>query len=106
MVAFGAVPALIFSLRGEPTRIVVVDPTGKILPRLKEDLTKEAIESRATEAAKKSIKDLNASQQEKMRKGAQQVAEGFVFIDYDATGKTPETVRSDLMQKILSESID
>jgi hypothetical protein len=28
----------IFSIKGEPTRIVVVDQTGKIAPRLKENL--------------------------------------------------------------------
>lgn len=106
MGAFGAVPALIFSLKGEPTRIIVVDPTGKILPRLKENLTTQAIEQKAAESAKKSVSELNPNQQERMRKGAQQVAEGFTFVDYDASNKTPEVVRSDLIDRILSEQID
>src|SRR5205085_5970812 len=38
---FALVPAIIFSLKGEATRIVVVDPTGTILPRLKENLSTE-----------------------------------------------------------------
>ena len=33
---FAVVPAIIFSIKGEPTRIAIVDPTGKIAARLKE----------------------------------------------------------------------
>jgi ABC-2 type transport system permease protein len=106
MAGFGIVPALIFSLKGEPTRIVVVDQTGKVLPRLKENLSAEAIEAKVTQAAKKSMKDLNASQQDKMKRGAEQLAAGFIFVDYDSTGKSPDVIRADLMDQILSDSID
>lgn len=106
MLGFGAVPALIFTLKGEPTRIVVVDPTGKILPRLKENLTAEAIAAKASETAKKSIDDLSASQEERMRRGAQQVAEGFIFVDYDAAGKSPDVIRRELIDRITAEQID
>src|SRR5688500_16688677 len=67
---FAIVPAIIFSLKGEQTRIVVVDPTNRILPRLKENVSAERIEAKALEAMKDSMGDLNASQQEKMRGGA------------------------------------
>jgi len=69
---FGLVPALIFSMKGETTRIAVVDPTGQILPRLKENLSAEAVEKRAEEAAKENaaLKNMGESQQERMRKGA------------------------------------
>lgn len=106
MAGFTIVPALIFSLKGEPTRIVVVDPTGKVLPRLKENLTAEAIEAKAEEAARKSIKEPSASQQEQMKRGAQQVASGFIFVDYSAEGKTPDMIRGDLLDRIMNDSID
>jgi ABC-type Na+ efflux pump permease subunit len=38
---FAVVPAIIFSIKGEPTRIAVVDPSGKVAPRLKENLSAE-----------------------------------------------------------------
>src|SRR2546423_15151024 len=64
---FAVVPAIIFSLKGEATRIVVVDPTAKVLPRLKENLSPERIEEeKARRAAEEQIVDLNATQQEKM----------------------------------------
>src|SRR3954468_5773263 len=87
---FAVVPALIFSLKGEPTRIVVVDPTGKVLPRLKEDLSPERIEEKARQAAEEQIGNLTATQQEKMKRGADQLEAGFVFVDFDSVGKSPE----------------
>src|SRR5215813_13101317 len=69
-IGFGIVPALIFSLKGEVTRIAIVDPSGEVLPRLRENLSEEAITARAREAAKQSMKDLSATQEERMKKGA------------------------------------
>ena len=65
---FGLVPALIFSMKGEVTRIAIVDPTGQILARLRENLSADAITKRTEESAKDSLKDLNASQQERHEK--------------------------------------
>ena len=104
--AFGVVPAIIFSIKGEPTRIVVVDPTGNVLPRLKDNLTAQKIEAKARDSAKSSIKDLNQSQQEKMKRGADQLASGFAFVDYDSKGKSPEQIRGDLIAQIRTDSID
>ena len=55
---FAIVPAIIFSLKGEATRIVVVDPTNAILPRLKENLSADRITARARQAARDSVGDL------------------------------------------------
>ena len=52
---FAVVPALIFSIKGEPTRIAVVDQTGKIAPRLKENLTAEKMREKAQQAAKEQL---------------------------------------------------
>ena len=34
--AFAVVPALLFSIKGEPTRLVIVDQSGKVAARVKE----------------------------------------------------------------------
>ena len=63
----GTVPALIFSIKGEPTRIAIVDPSGRVGQRIKDNLSAEKIEQRAEKSARDSIKDLNASQQERLK---------------------------------------
>jgi len=103
---FMVVPAIIFSLKGEQTRIVVVDPAGTVLPRLKENLSGERLREKARQAAKDSIGDMTASQEERMKHGVEQLASGFAFIDYDAAGKPLEQVRRELNAKAAGDEID
>lgn len=103
---FAVVPAIIFSLKGEPTRIVVVDPTGKIEPRLKANLSAEKMEARARRAAEKSFKDLTPSQEEQMKRGTEQFAEGFEFIHYDASQVPASSIRSELNALIMRGEAD
>ena len=103
---FAIVPAIIFSLKGEATRIVVVDASGKILPRLKENLSSERIQEKARQAAKEQIGDLNASQEERMKRGANQLASGFDFVDYAWTGKSVADIRQELNTKAAKDEID
>lgn len=102
---FAVVPAIIFSLKGEPTRLVVVDASGKILPRLKDNLSAERIADRARAAAAESIQ-LNASQEEKLRSGSSQMASGFLFVDFDTGGRSNEQLREELNLRAASDQID
>ena len=103
---FAIVPALIFSIRAEPTRIAVVDNTGKIAPRLKENLSAEKLESRAARTADNSDTGLNASREEKMKPDTEKFGNSFVFEDYPAAGKPVEDVRTELMERIVANRID
>ena len=103
---FAIVPAVIFSLKGEPTRVVIVDRSDKIAPRLKENLSADKIAAKGEQAAKDAIKDLNTSQNDRMKQSAKQTAEGFVFIDYPATGKSSELIRTELNEKAANKEID
>ena len=119
---FALVPALIFSIKGEPTRIAVVDPTGEIEARLKENLSADKMMAKARKAAQDSFKNIDASQQEKMKANAQQFVETFQFIDYPANNLGPKTgdatadqinnfnaiqaIRMDLNSKIINGEID
>jgi len=102
----GAVPAIIFSLKGEPTRIVIVDQSGKVGQRIKDNLSPERIAARAEKAAKDSLKDLNASQEERLKKGSEQMAGNFNFIEYYPDSKSIIEVRSDLTSQILEGELD
>jgi ABC-2 type transport system permease protein len=102
----GAVPAIIFSIKGEPTRIAIVDPTGNIAPRIKENLSPEKISERAEKAAAESLKDLNASQQERLKRTSQQMSSSFDFVNYDPEKKDIAQVRSELTSQILNGELD
>lgn len=103
---FAVVPAIIFSLKGEQTRIVVVDPTGKILPRLKENLSGERMREKARQAAKDSLGDLTASQEDQLKRGADQMSAEFAFVEYDSGGQPAEQIRQDLNAKAANDQID
>lgn len=103
---FAVVPAVIFSLKGDATRIAVIDLSGKIEPRLKANLSAEKIMEKGKKAAKDSMTDLNPSQEEQMKRGSQQFAEGFVFVGHDAQNKSPEDIRSELTERVKLGEID
>lgn len=102
---FTFVPMIIFSLRGEPTRIAIADPTGKILPRLEKNLSADRMMEKAEKAAADSLANIDASQEEKMRNNAAQFMQDFNLVHYDAKGSADE-IRTDLLARILRGEID
>ncbi len=105
LVAFSVIPAFIFSLKGEATRISVIDSTGKILPRLKDNLSHEMIAARASEAAKQA-KGPSSPGQPATQRGTGAFAAPFEFVDFDTAGKTLEQIRTELLADIKAGSID
>ena len=103
---FAIVPAIIFSMKGESTRIVIVDNSGKIAPRLKENLATDKIAEKAEQTARDTFKDLNATQQERLKTGSRQLASGFEFVDLDTVGKSPEKIREELNLRAANDQID
>lgn len=103
---FAIVPAIIFTLKGEPTRIALVDQTGKVAPRLKENLSVEKQREKAEKAAKEALKDINTSQQERIKQQAQQMVESFIFIDYEAAEKSSDQIQRELNAQINEGKID
>ena len=93
--AFAIVPALIFSIKGEPTRLVIVDQTGKIAPRLKENLSKGKTTTKPVE-----------SREEQMKNVAGQAGETFNFIEYGADAKSNEQIKRELTGKITNKEIE
>ena len=102
---FAVVPAIIFSLKGESTRLVIVDPSGKIAPRVRENLWQERLDERAKQSAS-SAADITAPQDERMKNAARQLAAGFTFVDFNAAGKAPEHVRQELNAMASGDVID
>ncbi len=103
---FAVVPALIFSIKGEPTRIAVFDQTGKIAPRLKANLSAERMRERAAQASKESVEKINVQPDEKMRRDMEQFQDSFNFVDYNGDTKDLEQVRRELSGKIAADELD
>ncbi|MGD9628423.1 MAG: ABC transporter permease [Pyrinomonadaceae bacterium] len=102
---FTFVPMIIFSLRGEPTRIAVYDPTGNLLSRLEQNLTADRLMEKARKSAADSVTKLDASQEEKMRNNAAQFMQDFKLVHYEGKG-TVDEIRSDLLSRIQRNEID
>lgn len=102
---FAFVPALIFSLKGEPTRIVIVDQAGKIGPRIRSNLSPEKLAAKQTEALKNTSFEpkVGATGPADSLKG---VSEGFIFVPFDTNGKTDEQIRSELNSLAAEKEID
>ena len=103
---FAVVPAIIFSIKGEPTRIAVLDQTGKIAPRLKQNLSAEKIEERAKQAQEESLKNITPNQEEKMKRDMARLQNSFQFVDFDGAGKSPEQIRAELAGLIRDGKLD
>lgn len=103
--AFAVVPALIFSVKGEPTRIAVVDPSGKIEPRLKANLSAEKMAERAKKAAEESLK-VNADPAEKTKNNMAMFEDNFNFVDFNESGKSSEQIRTELANLIGENQLD
>jgi len=104
--AFGVIPALLFSIKGEATRIAIVDQSGKVSPRVKENLSAEKMKARAEKAASESLKDPDATQQENSQSNAEQFGQSFIFVDYNPGAKSVEEARQELLGKIGANEID
>jgi ABC-2 type transport system permease protein len=104
--AFAVVPALIFSIKGEPTRIVIADRTGKIAPRLRENLSAEKMREKAAQAAKEALSNITVQQDEKMKRDLAQFEESFVFTDYRVESKSDEQIQRELGGKIRDGELD
>ncbi|MEO5858018.1 MAG: ABC transporter permease [Pyrinomonadaceae bacterium] len=104
-IVFTFVPMIIFSLKGEATRIAVYDPTGNILPRLEKNLSAEKMVEKAKKAAEDSFKKMDVSQDEKMKNNAAQFMQAFKLVAYSGAGSLDD-VRADLLNKVRGNEID
>ncbi len=99
-------PMLIFSIEGDTTRIAVADPSGNIYTRLRDNLSAEKIMVRAKKSAQDSIKDLNPSQEEQLKRASEQMGGSFDFVEYNAAGKTLEQIKNELNAQVAAKQLD
>ncbi|MBA2620402.1 MAG: ABC transporter permease [Acidobacteria bacterium] len=105
---FAVVPALLFSIKSEPTRIAVVDQTGRIAPRIVENFSLEKTTAEEKQkSAEELIKDSATAQpDEQMNRAAEQLGATFNFVKYDADSKSLEQIKRELTAKITAKELD
>lgn len=103
---FVVVPMFIFSIEGDQTRIAIADRNGKIAERLKQNLSPKKIAEKAQKAAKESKQDLTATQDERLKRSAEQLGGNFGFVEYNAENKSVEQIKRELNAQIKEKKLD
>lgn len=104
--AMAVVPALIFSIKGDATRMVIVDQAGKIAPRVKSNLLREEKEEKIEQAEEDGLENLTAPQKEQVKRAVREMEEAFVFVEYRADAKSIEQIKRELNGKISDKELD
>lgn len=104
---FAVIPALIFSLEGGSTKIVIADKSGKIAPRIKENLLRELDQIKRSQESLSGLKDVsNPQQRQQIENAVEQVAGKFEFVEYSVDEKSDEQIKRELNYKISGREID
>jgi ABC-2 type transport system permease protein len=97
---------LLVSIRGDALRLAVVEEDGKIFARLKQNLAPERQYERMKQAGEDSLKDLSASQEERLKRNAEQMGSSFVIEQVTPGGKSIEEVQNELIRRISEKNLD
>jgi len=106
LIGISTVPMLLFSIKGKPTRMALVDQSGKISARVRENLSPDKQYEKFKKASEEAFKKVDATQDEKLKNTAQQMGGNFVFEDIKPEGKTNEAIRQELTERIQADSLD
>lgn len=105
---FAVVPMLLIAIKSEPTRIAVIDQSGKVAVRLRENLALGKTAAKPEQrSAEEMLKDpATARPDEQMNRAAEQIGATFNFVEYDANSKSSEQVRNELTEKVTAKELD
>ena len=106
LLGISLVPMLLFSIKGNAVRLVIIDQSGELSVRLREKLSAENQLEKSREAAGESFKNIDATQAEKLKDSAKQIGGNFAFEDYKTDGKPIEAVRRELTRRIQEDTLD
>lgn len=98
-IVLSLVPVLVFSIKAEPVRLVIVDPTGKIRSKLERELNRS--NSRGLNDLENELSDSTQEREEKKLTVAD-----FIFVDYSTDEKDEEQIQRELKAKISNGEID
>ena len=108
MAAFTIVPALMFGIKaGGPTRIAIVDQTGKMYDRVARELTKDrsaASDAPAQDPAQPP--QLTGGTKERVKQGGNSVQGNFAVEEVRLEGRSLDEVRRELDARVSKKDLD
>jgi ABC-2 type transport system permease protein len=105
-IGFLFVPALIFSIKGEPVRMAIVDRQGTLAGPIRANLSREIQTAKAAQRSEQALKDINISGSGTASSTMSLMAQQFTFVDLELSGLTTEEIRSRLTEMTSAKSID
>lgn len=109
LVFFSVVPALVFRIKtGEPTRIAVIDQTGRMYERVRAALTDEGAVATAVEEpdGSSAARSINSTPEERMRSATRDLAGSYAVEPVNLSGRSLEEAVKELNQRILKNQLD
>jgi ABC-2 type transport system permease protein len=107
MAGFTIVPALMFGLKaGGPTRLAVVDQTGKMYGRVAKELTSDRNGLSRSEEAAEEPPGLDNSPKERAKQNAKLVQASFAVEEIKMNGRSLEEVRRELDQRVSGKELE
>jgi ABC-2 type transport system permease protein len=109
LVFFSVVPALVFRIKaGEPTRVAIVDQTGKMYERVRAALVDErgTVEDEGETAESSAVKNINASPEERMRRASRDMSGTYTVEPVNMQGRKLEEVVEELKGRVRKNQLD
>src|SRR5437016_6660937 len=107
MASFVALPMLLASIQtGGPTRLAVIDESGKVYERFRDALNRPRGEDEEQSAKFSSAQAVNANQQDRMKQTAQASEPGFAVEQFSLDGKSINQARVQLGERVRKSELD
>jgi len=107
MASFVVLPMLLASIRtGGPTRLAVVDESGKVYERFRDALNRPRGEDEEQPARVSPSQAVNANQQDRMKQTAQDSEPGFTVEQFSLDGRSIDQARAQLGERVRKSELD
>ncbi len=107
MASFVVLPMLLASIRtGGPTRLAVVDESGKVYERFRDALNRPRGEDEEQPAKVSPSQAVNANQQDRMKQTAQDSEPGFTVEQFSLDGRSIDQARAQLGERVRKSELD
>src|SRR5882672_5122005 len=107
MASFVILPMLLASIQtGGPTRLAVIDDSGKVFERFRAALNRPRGEDEEQPAKVSPSQAVNANQQDRMKQTAQDSEPGFTVEQFSLDGRSIDQARAQLGERVRKSELD
>jgi ABC-2 type transport system permease protein len=109
LVFFSVVPALVFRIKaGEPTRVAVLDQTGKMYERVRDALVDErgTVQDEEESAGSDAVRNINSNPEERMRRASRDMSGTYTVESVNLQGRSLDKVVNELNERVRQNQLD